>query len=95
MPEQAVISVAFGGGGVCWPPEGGEGRGGRPVHGAAPAPARPGADKTLSWSSDGGSTGKKANVSGVQAREPKSVYLEHRTREWGHPCPSEHSLMVQ
>ena len=44
---------------------------------------RQGAATTLSWSSDGGSTGKKTNISGVPAREPKSVYLEHRTREWG------------
>ena len=37
--------------------------------------------------------GKKTNVSGVPARVPKSVFPQHRTREWGHWCPSEHSLM--
>ena len=42
---------------------------------------RPGADTTLLWSHDGGRTSKKINVSGVQARLPKSVFLQHRTRE--------------
>ena len=46
-----------------------------------------------SWSSDGWHTGKKTKVSCIPAREPKSVHLEHRTRECGHWCPSEHSLM--
>ena len=51
---------------------------------------RPGADTTLSWSHDGGRTSKKINVSGVPARVQKSVFKfpQHRTREWGHLCPS-------
>ena len=49
---------------------------------------RPGADTTLSWSRDGGRTGKKINVSGVRARVPKSIFQQHRTREWGNWCPS-------
>ena len=43
-----------------------------------------------------------AATEGVLARKPmlvaylqsaKSVFPQHRTREWGHWCPSEHSLM--
>ena len=40
-----------------------------------------------------GRTGKKTNVSSVLARVPKSIFPQHRTREWGHWCPSEHSLI--
>ena len=40
---------------------------------------RPGADTTLSWSRDGGRTGKEITVSGVPARVPKSVFPQHRT----------------
>ena len=54
---------------------------------------RPGTDRTLSWSCYGGRTGKKINVSCVQARAPNSVFPQHRAREWGHWGPSEHSLM--
>ena len=67
--------------------------------GSGPAPTRllvirrgdcrPGADTTVSWRHDGGRTGKKINVSGVPAREQKSVFKfqQHRSREWGHWCP--------
>ena len=63
--------------------------------GSGPAPTRllsydAGADTTLSWSHDGGRTGKEINVSGVPASVQKSVFKfpQHRTREWGHCCPS-------
>ena len=55
---------------------------------------RQGAAATSLWSRDGGRTYlQETNVSCVTARKPKSVYLEHRTRKWGHCRLSAHSLM--
>ena len=55
------------------------------VIGDAPAVVRRGGNRqgaatTLSWSRNGGRTGKKTDVSSVPARKPKSIYLVHRTR---------------
>ena len=56
---------------------------------------KPGADTTFSWSNDGGRTCKKSMsvallYTGVPARVQKSGFKfpQHRTREWGHWCPS-------